>query len=114
MSEMSVPRGRFSVTAVSGQVYAVGGSNGFHEQKAMETYDLQENKWVVKGSVDTAKVSQGITFPFSYLLLFQVYAKLWNIYDYKCWNFFMKGPPGASSNRIVRLSIRLFVCPPLP
>lgn len=39
LANMGVQRGRFSVASVGGFIYAVGGSDGFREQRELEYYD---------------------------------------------------------------------------
>lgn len=58
-ADMSVPRGRFSTEIVQDVIYAVGGSNGQIEQKTVECYSYETNKWSTISEVAKAKVSQG-------------------------------------------------------
>lgn len=57
---MGVQRGRFSVASVGGFIYAVGGSDGFREQRELEYYDPNQKIWITRGEARNAKVSQGI------------------------------------------------------
>ena len=66
-SNMSVHRGRFNIESVNGIVYAVGGSNGQVEQRSVECYSPDNNKWTTVCKVEKAKTSQGIHC-FKYLL----------------------------------------------
>lgn len=60
LSDMTVQRGRFSVASVGGFIYAVGGSDGLREQRALEYYDPVQKMWIENGEARNAKVSQGI------------------------------------------------------
>lgn len=57
---MGVQRGRFSVASVGGFIYAVGGSDGFREQRELEYYDPNQKIWITRGEARNAKVSQGL------------------------------------------------------
>ncbi|CAG2191208.1 IVNS1ABP [Mytilus edulis] len=66
LASMTVPRCGFGLKVVNNklfacdEIYAVGGSNGQIEQKTVECYNYETNKWSTISEVAKAKVSQAL------------------------------------------------------
>ena len=62
MKPMSVARGRFAATMLSGKLYACGGSNGTMELKSAECYDPSTEAWSQLPDMTSQRTSAGLLF----------------------------------------------------